>query len=75
MDPEGNDAALVPSTKAAQAVAPHRSAPPILQVQMRCTGCNRRLGDYVNEVKGGLVILEMKCPKCGQPHTEIIRTS
>jgi hypothetical protein len=47
----------------------------ITQVQMRCTGCNRRLGDYVNEVEGGMVILELKCPKCGQPHTEVLRRS
>lgn len=44
-----------------------------IQTQVRCTGCNRRLGDYVNEVQAGQVILELKCPKCGQPHMEIIR--
>jgi phage FluMu protein Com len=48
---------------------------PATQIQMRCTGCNRRLGDYVNEVEVGQVIIEVKCPKCGQPHTEVIRRS
>ena len=75
MGPEGRDGAWVPSTRAAQAARAHRATQPIPQVQMRCTGCNRRLGDYVNEVKVGLVILEMKCPKCGQPHTEVLRGS
>ena len=45
------------------------------QTQLRCTGCNRRLGDFVNEVQAGLVILELKCPRCGQPHLELIRPS
>jgi len=45
------------------------------QTQVRCTGCNRRLGDFVNEVQAGLVILELKCPRCGQPHMEVIRPS
>ena len=43
------------------------------QIQMRCTACNRRLGDYVNLVQGGQVIIEVKCPKCGHPHLEIVR--
>ena len=43
------------------------------QTQVRCNECNRRLGDYVNEVTTGQVILELKCPKCGAPHTEDIR--
>ena len=43
------------------------------QIQLRCTGCNRRLGDFVNEVQAGQVILELKCPRCGNPHVEIIR--
>jgi Zn finger protein HypA/HybF involved in hydrogenase expression len=43
------------------------------QTQVRCNECNRRLGDYVNEVTTGQVILELKCPKCGAPHTELIR--
>ena len=43
------------------------------QTQVRCNECNRRLGDYVNEVSTGQVILELKCPKCGAPHTELIR--
>jgi phage FluMu protein Com len=43
------------------------------QIQLRCTGCNRRLGDLVNEVQAGQLILELKCPRCGHPHLEIIR--
>ena len=43
------------------------------QTQLRCTGCNRRLGDLVNEIQQGQVILELKCPRCGQPHLELIR--
>src|SRR5262245_15848065 len=75
MGPQADDRLSLASTKAPRPMPPHRSAAPIPQVQMRCTGCNRRLGDYVNEVKVGLVILEMKCPKCGQPHTEVLRGS
>jgi phage FluMu protein Com len=45
------------------------------QTQLRCTGCNRRLADFVNEVQAGLVILELKCPRCGQPNMEVIRPS
>jgi phage FluMu protein Com len=45
----------------------------LTQIQVRCTGCNRRLGDYLSELEAGQVILELKCPRCGQPHTEIIR--
>lgn len=43
------------------------------QIQLRCIGCNRRLGDFVNEVQAGQLILELKCPRCGHPHLEIIR--
>jgi Zn finger protein HypA/HybF involved in hydrogenase expression len=46
---------------------------PEIQRQVRCRECNRRLGDYVNEIQAGQVILELKCPKCGRPHAEIIR--
>jgi phage FluMu protein Com len=45
------------------------------QVQLRCGGCNRRLGDFVNEIQAGQAILELKCPRCGQPHVEVIRPS
>ena len=48
---------------------------PVTQIQIRCSGCNRRLGDFVNEIEAGQVILEVKCPKCGQPHMEVIRQS
>ena len=46
---------------------------PLPQMQLRCNGCNRRLGDFVNEVQAGQLILELKCPRCGQPHVELIR--
>ncbi len=45
----------------------------VLQIQVRCSGCNRRLADFVNEVRAGQVIFELKCPRCGQPHLEVIR--
>ena len=44
-----------------------------LQTQVRCTGCNRRLADVINEVRSGQAIFEMKCPRCGLPHLEILR--
>jgi hypothetical protein len=44
-----------------------------IQKQVRCRECNRRLGDFVNEIQAGQVILELKCPKCGRPHAEVIR--
>ena len=47
----------------------------VVQIQVRCPGCNRRLADYVNEVREGQVVLEFKCPRCGSPHTEVIRPS
>jgi phage FluMu protein Com len=43
------------------------------QSQVRCAECNRRLADYVNEVGAGQLILELKCPRCGRPHVEVIR--
>ena len=43
------------------------------QVQVRCADCNRRLADFVNEVQAGHLILELKCPRCGHPHIEVIR--
>lgn len=48
-------------------------AVPSFQIQVRCAECNRRLADYVNELGAGQLILELKCPKCGRPHVEIIR--
>ncbi len=45
----------------------------LTQTQVRCTGCNRRLADDINEVRSGQAIFEMKCPRCGLPHLEIIR--
>ena len=43
------------------------------QIQIRCAGCHRRIADVVNEIEQGQVVLEIKCPKCGQPHTEVLR--
>jgi hypothetical protein len=34
----------------------------VAQMQVRCRECNRRLGDFVNELEAGQVILELKCP-------------
>ena len=45
----------------------------VTQVQIRCTTCNRRLADLVNELETGQVLVELKCPRCGQPHLEVIR--
>jgi phage FluMu protein Com len=45
----------------------------IVQTQVRCGGCNRRLADLVNEVDAGQLLIELKCPRCGQPHLEVIR--
>lgn len=46
------------------------------QVEIRCGNgrCNRRLADVTNEVERGQVVLEIKCPKCGNPHTEILKS-
>jgi phage FluMu protein Com len=46
----------------------------VTQIQIRCTGCNRRLADVVNEVESGQVLLELKCPRCGQPNLEVMRS-
>jgi phage FluMu protein Com len=40
---------------------------------IRCAGCHRRLADVVNEVEAGQVLIELKCPRCRQPHLEVIR--
>ena len=45
----------------------------VVQVQVRCAGCNRRLADLVNEVEAGQILIELKCPRCGHPHLEVIR--
>jgi phage FluMu protein Com len=45
----------------------------IIQTQIRCAGCDRRLADLVNEVEAGQLIVELKCPRCGSSHLEIIR--
>ena len=46
----------------------------VLQIQIRCAGCNRRLADLVNEVEMGQVLVEMKCPRCGHSNLEVIRS-
>ena len=43
------------------------------EVQIRCTGCNRRLADVVNEVEAGQVLIALKCPRCGATHVEVVR--
>jgi len=45
----------------------------VTQIQVRCATCNRRLGDLVNEVRAGQVLFELKCPRCGNPHMEVVR--
>ena len=45
----------------------------LTQRQVRCAECDRRLADYVTEIRDGQVILEVKCPRCGSPHMEVIR--
>jgi phage FluMu protein Com len=47
--------------------------PTVIQMKIRCAACNRRLADLVNEVEAGQVLVELKCPRCGQPHLEVIR--
>ena len=42
-------------------------------IQIRCRGCHRRLADVVNNVEAGEVLVEVKCPRCGQSHVEVIR--
>jgi hypothetical protein len=45
----------------------------VRELQVRCATCNRRLAELSNEVRAGQVILELKCPRCGQPYPEIVR--
>jgi len=47
----------------------------VTQIQVRCATCNRRLADLVNEVRAGQAIFELKCPRCGNPHIEVVRPS
>jgi phage FluMu protein Com len=44
----------------------------VFQVQIRCTTCNRRLADVVNEIEIGQAIVELKCPRCANSHLEIL---
>jgi len=45
----------------------------VTQEAIRCAGCRRRPADLVNEVEAGQGLMESKCPRCGQPHLEVIR--
>jgi hypothetical protein len=45
----------------------------VSETEIRCAGCNRRLADVVNEVEAGQVLIELKCPRCGLPHLDVIR--
>jgi phage FluMu protein Com len=45
----------------------------VFKLQIRCVQCNRRSTDLINEVEAGQVVLEMKCPRCGHAHLQIIR--
>jgi phage FluMu protein Com len=40
---------------------------------VRCGGCDRRLEDVVNAVEAGTLLIELKCPRCGQFHEEVIQ--
>lgn len=44
------------------------------QEQLRCTGCGRRLADYVNQLESGTVVLEIKRPKCGTQNRVSLRS-
>jgi phage FluMu protein Com len=46
----------------------------VSQIQIRCARCNRRLADLINEVQAGEALIELKCPRCGLPHLEVVRT-
>jgi phage FluMu protein Com len=48
--------------------------PNVDPIQIRCRGCHRRLADVVNNVVAGEILVEVKCPRCGQPHVEVIRS-
>lgn len=43
------------------------------QRMVRCHSCGRRLLDLLNEILNGQAVLEIKCPKCGHPHVELVR--
>lgn len=43
------------------------------QLQFRCTKCNRRLADYVEDIVTGRLLLEIKCPKCGVPNSLLVK--
>ena len=43
------------------------------QTQVRCGTCNRRLADLINMMDAGQIVLEFKCPRCGDNHLEIVR--
>lgn len=47
--------------------------PNVDPIQIRCRGCYRRLADVVNNVEAGEILLEIKCPRCAQPHVEVLR--
>lgn len=41
------------------------------QTQVRCGACKGRLLDYVNEIRSGRILLEIKCD-CGKMHLELV---
>ena len=45
--------------------------PTVTRIQVRCSGCNRRLADLVNCIAVGLAIVELKCSRCGKAHREL----
>lgn len=42
------------------------------QIEVRCAECEHRLLDYVNEIRSGRVLLEIKCPWCRKMHVQIV---
>jgi phage FluMu protein Com len=44
----------------------------VSQEQIRCARCNRRLADLVNEIEFGHACVELKCPRCGWRHLQVI---
>lgn len=43
-----------------------------VQTQIRCSQCRLRLLDFVNEIRSGRVLLEIKCPRCHELHMQLI---
>lgn len=42
--------------------------------EIRCGNarCGRKIGEYVNEIAQGRLVIVIMCRKCDQPHVEVI---